>query len=788
MHHIASDGWSMGIFLRELDALYRAFTRGEGDPLPALPVQYADYALWQRSKAAAGELEMQGQYWERALQGPPAVLELPIDRPRPAQQDYAGAVVRFELDADLSKGLKALSRRAGTTLFMTVLAGWMAVLARLARQEDVVVGTPVANRGHAQVEGLIGFFVNALALRVGVKGDLTVRDLLERVKRCALEAQQHQDIPFEQVVERVRPERSLAHSPIFQAVFTWQNKEGRTLNLPGLEVRVSEAAAHVVSKFDLILAMWDKPAGIAGMLEYATSLFDEATVRRMGGYLRTMLAAMVEDEGRKIGTIKLLSPEERRQVLEGWNDTQALYPAVCVHRLVEQQAQRTPQAIAAIFERESLTYEELNSRTNQLAHFLVRKGIRPGCRVALCVERGLPMVIGILGVIKAGGAYVPLDPAYPRRHLEKILRDAAPEILLVDRAGQAVFAAEVAPDKVLRIDGVNPLWAAMPEQNIAPESIGLDANDLVYVIYTSGSTGVPKGVMVRHLGLVNIVTIMQKRWANYRLERMTQFASMAFDASAKEIFYGLASGLTLVLRDDRWLTESEKFWALCAEEQINYLNLPARLWQSMVRGREVEIPECVRLIVVGGESVESDAVREWVWREGYKPTLMNAYGPTEATINATLGIIADEERWKNIGPPISNTQIYILDERGEPVPIGVVGEIYIGGTGVACGYLNRPELTAERFVADPYTTMAGARMYRTGDLGLWRGDGTIEFYGRNDFQVKVRGYRVELGEIEARLREVRGVSEAVVVLKEDVAGEKRLVAYVVGLEGENVDA
>ncbi|HZI74700.1 MAG TPA: condensation domain-containing protein, partial [Gemmatimonadales bacterium] len=450
IHHIASDGWSMGIFLRELSELYGAFCRGEADPLAGLPVQYADYAVWQRSEAAAGKLEKQAKYWERALEGAPTVLELPMDRPRPAQQEYAGGAVRIELDAELTKGLKRLSQRAGTTLFMTVLGGWMAVLGRLARQEDVVVGTPVSNRGHEQIEGLIGFFVNALALRVEVRGELRVRELLERVKRCALEGQQNQEIPFEQVVERVRPERSLAHSPIFQTVFTWQNNEGgRTLNLPGIEVGASEAVVHGVSKFDLILSVREKGEVLTAVLEYATSLFDEVTVRRMIGYLRTMLAGMVEDEGREIGSIGLLTGEERQLVLQQWNDTQALYPAVCAHQLVEQQAQRTPHATAVIFQQESLTYAELNSRANQLAHFLIRKGVRPGCRVALCVERGLPMVVGVLGAIKAGGAYVPLDPAYPRRHLAGILRDADPEVVLVDRAGQAVLAGEVAKDKLL---------------------------------------------------------------------------------------------------------------------------------------------------------------------------------------------------------------------------------------------------------------------------------------------------------------------------------------------------
>ena len=781
-HHIVSDGWSMGILARELGALYGAFSRGEENPLEPLGIQYPDYAAWQREWLRGERLEKQREYWREALADAPVVLELPTDRRRPERQSFAGGCVPVVIERELAERLKELSHDCGTTLYMTLLGAWAAVLSRLSGQAEVVIGTPVANRRRAETEELIGFFVNTLALRVDLRGEPSVGEMLKRVRGMVLGAQEHQDMPFEQVVEEVQPPRHLNHTPVFQVMFAWQNQEWNLPQLPGVKVE-KEERDYAAIKFDMELDLREEKEGVAGTMRYATALFDETTIKRQAGYLQAVLKAMAAEQQQAVSEIDLLSSEERKLLLETWNATEAEYPKhLCVQQLFEEQVKRTPQTAAVVYEGQTLSYDELNRQANQLAHYLIGLGVKPDDRVGLCVERSLRMVVGLLGILKAGGAYVPLDPSYPRQHLARILQDAAPEIVLLDCAGKEVLAG-VAQDKLIKIDGADPIWAEMPEHDIAPESIGLDADDLVYVIYTSGSTGVPKGVMVRHHGVVNIVTIMQNRWANYRLERMTQFASISFDASAKEIFYGLASGITQVLRDHRWLTEPEKFWALCAEERINYLNLPTRLWQSMTRDREIEIPECVRLIVMGGEGVELDAVREWVRRGGYKPALMNAYGPTETTINATLSTVTDEEHWNSIGRPIANTKIYVLDGKQRPVPLGAVGELYVGGAGVACGYLKRPDLTAERFLEDPFDGGNG-RMYKTGDVGRYRRDGNIEFLGRNDQQVKIRGYRIELGEIEARLGEHEWVKEAVVVAREveEGGGEKRLVAYVVARE------
>ncbi|HEU0014949.1 MAG TPA: amino acid adenylation domain-containing protein, partial [Longimicrobium sp.] len=788
MHHIVSDGWSMGVLTRELGALYGAFRRGEPDPLPGLAVQYADFAAWQRRWVEGDVLREQAEYWTRTLAGAPELLALPTDRPRPAETDHAGAVFRLELDEELTAGLKALSRRHGTTLYMTLLAAWAAVLGRLSGQDDVVIGTPTAGRGRREIEGLIGFFVNTLAVRVDLSGAPTVAELLGRVKERTLGAQHHQDIPFEQVVERVAPARSLSHTPLFQVMFAWQSTPtGAGALLPGLDVGgVGAGPTEVRAKFDLSLTMREADGRIRGGVEYATALFEPETVERYAGYLRAVLGAMAAAEEQRVDGIGLLSRAERRRVLEEWNATGAAYPAgTCVHERFQEQVERAPGATAVVSGEDRLTYAELNARANRLAHYLRGLGVGPDARVALCAERGPEMVVGLLAILKAGGAYVPLDPGHPQERLEYMLRDSAPLAVLTQARIRGRVEGAGVP--VLCLDGDAGRWAAEADRN--PERGELGPEHLAYVIYTSGSTGAPKGVMIEHRHVCHQVSALQDAFGLTERDRNLQFASVTFDASVEEIFGALLTGAALVLRDDGWLAGPGAFWSRCREHGVTVVSLPTRFWQLLVDEPAATVPACVRLVVIGGEAVDASSLAAWFRREGHRPRLLNTYGPTETTVNATLREVADDPaRWRSIGRPLANTRVYVLDGARGPVPVGVAGELYVGGAGVARGYLDRPELTAERFVEDPFAGEPGARMYRTGDLGRWLPDGTVEFLGRNDFQVKIRGFRVELGEIEARLVDHPGVREAVVLARQDAPGEQRLVAYYAGEQTPDADA
>jgi non-ribosomal peptide synthetase component F len=502
MHHIVSDGWSMGVLTRELSALYRAYSRGEADPLEPLAIQYADYAAWQRRWLSGPVLAEQSAYWCEHLRGAPALLELPTDRPRSTQRDYAGATVGLELDEVLTAGLKALSQRHGLTLFMTLLAGWALVLSRLSNQEDLVIGTPVANRMRSELEGLIGFFVNTLALRVDLSGPVTVSELLERVKAASLGAQGHQDLPFEQVVELIGPERSLSHTPIFQVMFAWQNNERAEFELPGLKAR-GLGGGEAAAKFDLTLNLGESAGRIVGGLSYAKALFDQQTVERWGGYLHRALSEMVADAGQLAAAVPILSDEERHQLLVTWNATEADYPRDrCVHELFEAQVARDPAAVAVVYEEESLSYGELNIQANRLAHHLRSLGVGPDDRVAICVERSLEMVVGLLGILKAGGAYVPLDPSYPAERLGYMLADSAPVVILTHQPARealerALEGLATAP-QVIDLGADAPRWARRASRNLSPQTLGLKPEHLAYVIYTSGSTGAPKGVMIQH--------------------------------------------------------------------------------------------------------------------------------------------------------------------------------------------------------------------------------------------------------------------------------------------------
>ena len=775
MHHIVSDGWSMGVLTGELSALYAAFSQGRDDPLPPLAVQYADYALWQRRWLEGEVLQRQAAYWKAALAGAPALLTLPLDHARPAEQSFAGASVEVRLGARLTRALKALSLRHGVTLHMTLLAGFAALLSRLSGQEEVVIGSPSANRGRGETEGLIGFFLNTLALRVDLSGAPTVAELLSRAKAASFGAQSNQDLPFEQVVEIVRPPRSLSHSAVFQAMFAWQNAPRGELALPGLTLSLLESE-HAAAQFDLTLSLSEAGDGIAGSFTYATALFDSETIERWLGYWVRLLEGMAADETQAVERIALLSGAERQRVLVEWNATAAEYPAdKCIHELFEAQARQRPAAVAVVHGDRQLTYGELNARANRLAHHLRGLGVKPDGRVAICVERGLEMVVGLLAILKAGVAYVPLDPAYPRERLAFMLEDSAPGALLTDAASRAAVADCGGDLPAIDLVADAALWAGRPESN--PGRAGLTPGHLAYVIYTSGSTGKPKGVMVEHRNFTNLI-----HWhcAAFGLEpgmSSSAAAGFSFDASAWEIWPVLCAGGILAVPPTTAARDPQALTAWWEHQPLDVSFLPTPVAEfALARG---SVNPHLQTLLTGG-----DRLRQLP--EMLPFSLVNNYGPTETTVVATSGRLKPGASIVSIGRPISNTRIYILDGQGEPVPIGVAGELYIGGAGVARGYLNRPELTAERFVADPFAGKPGARMYRTGDLGRWLADGNIEFLGRNDFQVKIRGFRIELGEIEARLLEHAGVREAVVLAREDSAGDKRLVAYYTG--GEELGA
>ncbi len=792
-HHIVSDGWSLGILVREVAALYTAFRRGEADSLPPLEVQYADYAQWQRSWLQGEELTRQLDFWKGHLAGAPALLDLPLDRPRPAVQSHAGGTVPLTLSPELTANLRAFSQRHGVTPFMTLLAGWGLLLSRLSGQQDIVIGTPVANRQRRETEDLIGFFVNTLALRLQFDEQPTVEALLERVKETTLAAFAHQDLPFEQVVEAVQPLRSMSHSPLFQTMLAYTNARGRdTLELPDLTLTPVERVS-ATTHFELSAGLTDQGLIIGGVLEYASELFDRSTVERWAGYYVRLLEAMVADAAVSIGKLPLLPVSERQQLLVGFNATEAAYPNDrLIQELVEQQAAAQPNAVAAIFEDRSLTYAELNARANRLAHELIDLGVRPDDRVAICVERGLDMVVGVLGILKAGGAYLPLDPAYPNERLQYMLQDGAPKALLTQAALQRQLPAAEMPALLLDSHELRERLCARPASNPSPRELGLTAKHLAYVIYTSGSTGVPKGVAMPQSALLNLLHWQQHANTPGQF-RTVQYSALGFDVAFQEIFSTLGAGGCLVLVREEVRRDPVALLASLQEAQVQRLFLPfvaLNLLAEAASRTNEGLPSMRHVITAGEQLVMTPAIRALLaGAPGCR--LHNHYGPTETHVVTALAQEQAQNDWPElppIGRPIANSAIYILDARLEPVPIGVTGEIYIGGAGVARGYLNRAELTAERFLRDPFAAEPQARMYKTGDLGRWLPDGNIEYLGRNDFQLKIRGFRIELGEIEAKLSACAGVREAVVIAREEEAGDKRLVAYLVGEHGLSLQA
>ncbi len=774
MHHIVSDAWSIGIFINELTMLYQAFHQGQPSPLPELPIQYADYAMWQQRHLQGEALDAQLAYWRRQLAGAPALLDIPTDRPRPPVQTSTGASYNFQLSPKLSRRLRQVGREQGATLFMVLLAGYQALLSRYSGQEDISVGSALANRTRAETEPLIGFFINTLVFRTSLAGDPSFRELLRRVREVALGAYAHQDAPFEMLVDALQPERDLSHSPLFQAAFSWQNIPMQARRLEGLTVAPVELESGV-AQFDLLLTMEERGEIITGNMDYNADLFDASTIQRMMGHYQRLLEGAVAHLDTPVNRLPLLTPEEEQLMLVEWNRTEAHFSAdTTIHQLFHEQAARTPAAPAVCFADHVLTYAELEARANQLAHHLQKLGVGPETVVGVCTTRSPEMVVGILGVLKAGGAYLPLDPNYPAERLAYMIQDSRTPVLLTQASLLPRLPVHEATTVLL--DEHWPQIARGPAY--APECRST-ADNLAYVIYTSGSTGKPKGAMLQHRGLCNLTEVQRRAFFLQEGKRVLQFSALSFDASVWEIFQALRNGAAICLARQEQLTSGPELLKLMQEQRITTATLPPSLLSVLP---VAELPH-LETLISAGEHCAGEIVARWAPGRRF----FNAYGPTETTVCASMYLIDGEKSYPQgppIGKPIANFKLYVLDSHLLPTPIGVPGELYIAGVGLARGYLHRPELTAQRFLPNPFVTEPGARMYRTGDLVRWLPDGNIEFLGRIDHQVKVRGFRIELGEIEAVLRTHPQVDDAVVLARSDVPGDTRLVGYVVTSAGE----
>jgi amino acid adenylation domain-containing protein len=774
LHQIVSDGLSLKILARELSELYNAHLEGRSATLSPLPIQYRDYAVWQRAAMTGDMFRSQLAYWTQRLTGMPPTLELATDRSRPPVLNYQGAQETVVLSSELANALKALSRREQATLFMTLLAAFQALLQRYTGTDDVVIGTAIAGRQRPETEALIGFFVNVLALRTDLAGDPTFREMLARVRDVVLGAFDHQDLPFEKVVEALRPERSLSWLPLVQVMFLFQDPDPAVLALAGVTATPLDVDART-AQFDLALSVTETPHGLVVKLTYRTQLYEPATIRRMLGHYHTLLRSIVADPDQRLSRLPLLTPPEHHQLLVEWNATHAPVPGQCVHELFEAQVRRTPDATAVTLDGQSLTYRELNQRANQLARSLQRRGVGPDVLVGLCLDRSLDMIVALFGILKAGGAYVPLNPADPR--LGFMLRDAQVSVLVTHRPILQRLPLTGVPAVCLDDE-----WHAIAHEADHDVASPVELHNLAYVIYTSGSTGTPKGVMIPHGAVSNLMAWLLAALPSDGTEIHLQRSPVTFDASVHEIFHPLLAGAKLVLLPPRVHRDPRALIDIIRTEHISRLMLVPSLMQAMVEEPGLKTCSSLRCVMCGGEVLSWNLVRRF--REYLDCEVVNLYGPTETTVWGTSYTIPSSAPAKYgetvpVGRPLSNTQLYILDPCMQPVPIGVPGELHIGGLGLARGYLGRREMTAERFVPNPFSSTPGDRVYKTGDRVRYLPDGTIEYLGRLDYQVKIRGFRIELGEIEATLRDHPAVGDTVVVAREETSGDKRLVAYVV---------
>lgn len=774
MHHIVSDGWSLGVLSDELSALYNAYRLGNPSPLPELPIQYADYTLRQCARLQGKTAETQLDYWRKQLAGAPPVLELPPDRPRPRIRTNHGAIESVMLEKALVDLLAQLGHREHVTFFMVLLAAFQSLLRRYSGQEDVIVGVPIAGRRDIDSEKLIGFFLNTLVMRTDLSGDPTFRELLARVRAVALNAYSHQDVPFEQLVAELRPDRNLSWTPIFQVIMQFETFSKASLKFAGIEIADSQLDLGI-SRFDLALTLSDKSEGVLAKLQYNTDLFEPATIARMLGHFKSLLAGVVKNPDEHISHLPLLTEAERHLQLVEWNATAAPFSDdKCIHQLFEEQVARTPDAIALVAGQLQLTYRELNRRVNQFAHYLQRLGVTPDTLIGISLERSVEQIVALLGILKAGGAYLPLDSTYPRERLAFMLEEAGPP-LLVSRGqlprdlynGAQVIDLEREADEIARESMENPTSAVRP-------------HNLAYVIYTSGSTGQPKGVQIEHRGLCNSAIAQQQTFGLNPGAHMLQFASLNFDASIFEIVMALTAGAALYLTPREAQFSGSDLYHFLHEQSIEAAILTPSTLAALP---DAPLPK-LKTLMVGGEALPAALVMRWA--NGRR--MFNLYGPTEGTIWATVARCAPGIDKPPLGRPIANVRTYILDAHLQPVPVGAAGELHIGGAGLSRGYLNREELTLEKFIPDPFSEEPNSRLYKTGDLARYLPDGNIEYLGRLDRQIKLRGFRIELGEIENVLRQHPTVQDVVVTMRDDVGtpGTARLVAYIVPRPGEEV--
>ncbi|KOP26733.1 amino acid adenylation protein [Hapalosiphon sp. MRB220] len=784
-HHIVADGWSIGVFIRELTALYEAFANGKPSPLPELPIQYVDFAYWQRKNLHPERIQNLLTYWKQQLGGKLPVLDLPCDHPRrrggpyrktSPVQNFNGAKAQLSLSKTLTEALKQLSYQQNVTLFMTLLAAFKTLLYRYTGQTDILVGSPVANRNSVEVESLIGLFVNVLVLRTDLSEQPSFRELLARVKSVALEAYVHQDLPFDKLVEELQPERDLSYNPLFQVMFVLQNIPLPIPQQSDLSLTFYEGD-NGCAKFDLTLFMEDREQGLVATLEYNADLFNADTIDRMLGHFSTLLESILANPNQCITDLLLLTDREKQHLLFEFNNTKTEYPAdQCLHQLFEAQVDRKPDAIAVVFGNEQLTYRQLNQQVNQLAHYLQKLGVQPEIPVGICIERSITMLIGLLGILKAGGAYVPLDPTYPQERLAFMLKDVQASILITQK-----HLVENLPKHTDEVVCLDQDWQAIEQESQENPVSSLIPENLAYIIYTSGSTGKPKGTLIHHRGLVNYLVWCSQAYKVQQGEGAPVHSSMSFDMTITGLFSPLLVGNKVELLPENQGIET---LAKALQNKLNYSLVkitPAQLLLLSQQLSPIAAKGKTNAFIIGGENLLTDSIA--FWRDFAPDTiLVNEYGPTETVVGCCIYQVPQSEinsASVPIGQPIANTQLYVLNQYYQPVPMGVPGELYIGGVGVARGYLNRPELTAEKFVPNPFSKEPGARLYKTGDLVRYCSSGNLEFLGRIDHQVKVRGYRIELEEIEALLCQYPGVQDTIVLMREDVPGDQRLVVYYV---------
>ncbi|MDZ8261485.1 amino acid adenylation domain-containing protein [Nostoc sp. ChiQUE01b] len=776
MHHIITDGWSCDVFLRELSALYAAFSKNLPSPLPELPIQYADFAVWQRDCLKGEFLATQLNYWKQQLQGELPILQLPTDRPRPNLIIFTGAKQYFAFSASLTNALKQLSQREDATLFMSLLAVFNILLYRYTDQEDILIGSPIANRNRAELEGMLGLFVNTLVLRNNLSGNPSFRQLLHRVREVTLDAYAHQDLPFEMLVEELLPERDLSRNPLYEVMFVLQNTPDSVKEASDLTLRTLEFDSGT-AQLDIFLSISESEEGLTGCLEYNTDIFDSTTISQFINNFQTLLENIVANPEQHLSELSLLTASEQEKLLFKFNQTRADYSQqVSLHQLFEQQVELTPLSVALISDSEEITYRQLNHRVNQLAHYLQKQGVTKETLVALCLERDLDMVVGILAILKAGGAYIPLDPSYPMERLNFMLSDSQASLLISKQ--EILEKLSLSAAKIVCLD--------IQKEEIAQESlenlINLSSSDnLAYIIYTSGSTGTPKGVLGTHRGTVNGLHWLWKTYPFTPGEVCCQKTAISFVDSIWEIFAPLLQGIPTVIINNATVIDPQLFIKSLAQHQVYRIILVPSLLRLLLNNYSHLVKKLtyLKFWITSGEALSVKLVQTFQELMPFAK-LINLYGSSEVSANATnydTSLLPEQAHSVPIGRPIDNTQVYVLNRDLQPTPIGVIGELYLGGDGLAKGYLHRPELTQERFIDNPF--IPGNKLYKTGNLVRYLQDGNLEYLGRHDEQVKIRGFRVELGEIAAAIAQHPDVQESVVIASNDAQENPRLIAYLV---------